>query len=366
MSLALFLYIGFEASSDLRLQAEFLVDCIEERFLPEAFLHYLFVALVTGFSTDVAVVLVGTAVVLSAAVAAKFLVSLHVGREWLGPDAARNPRADCMLLIGSAALVVLFSFPLPGEHWYVSGFPPVVWHNGTTITLLPFAVLLFHYSARYLISPERGLPAPIAILVVLNVLIKPSFFFCFAPIFPLFVLSLHGPKKAFLLSCVPVLVGGAIMLGQYAWLYHSSDYSRVAGSGSISLGWFRPWSTYAENIPLVIANAVVLPLLFFAGYPRILRTDVRLSYALALLALAVLIYAVVYEQGDREFHGNFGWQTTICNYLLHLSVAIAFLRIKLREFRLNPYDYLLLAVFGIQTLLGVAYIVRFVLTGQFR
>jgi len=367
VSLAIFLRIGFRASTDIDLQAAYLADCIENRFFPAAFLYYLVVALITAFSTEVSVILVGSALLLAAAVAARFLVSLRVATDWIGPQAAENPLAPCLLLAAAAALVWIFSFPLPGEYWYASGFPPAIWHNGTSIALLPFAVLLFHYSSRFLESPKAAYLLPIAILVALNLLIKPSLFLCFAPVFPLYALLRHGAGRAFLLACVPALLGCAIMGAQYLVIYHSAEYNRIAeaGGATLALGWFHPWKLWASNIPLVIVNATLLPLLFLAGYPRLVRSDIRVGYALALLAMAVLIYAFVHETGDRELHGNFGWQTTICNYLLHLSVTVAFLKIKLRERRLRKYDYLLIALFCLQTVFGMAYVARLVIQGLY-
>jgi uncharacterized membrane protein YidH (DUF202 family) len=138
-----------------------------------------------------------------------------------------------------------------------------------------------------------------------------------------------------------------------------------AGGASIAFGWFYPWREWANNIPLSILNSVLLPLVFCLFYPRTFFADRRIRYALALLVVGVAIYAFVYETGRRELHGNFGWQATICNFLLHFAVLAAFLRTKFAEGRLRTYDYPLIGLYGLQVILGVAYLVRLLVSGEY-
>ena len=77
------------------------------------------------------------------------------------------------------------------------------------------------------------------------------------------------------------------------------------------------------------------------------------------------VFSFVYETGSRELHGNFGWQATICNYLLHLVVLVAFLRLKFADPELGWRDYLLIGVFMLEVMLGIAYVAKVMLTGAY-
>jgi hypothetical protein len=79
---------------------------------------------------------------------------------------------------------------------YLSKFVPLVWHNSTTILLFPFAILLFWKQLKMLDTKNEISAKEIAvinILVVLNLLIKPSFIFAYAPVTFMFLMN----KKAF-------------------------------------------------------------------------------------------------------------------------------------------------------------------------
>ncbi len=358
LTLPAFWFLAFHVNSDLHHHARFIAECLESGIFPLDFLFYGSVALFSGFSTDLAVQLWAMIFILSFAVAAKFLVTTACLRRWTRIDSVISP---------ALGLALLFCLPLPGMHWYLGQFPPNVWHNSTTIALMPFAVLLFFHSARFLETGDTRHLVPTTIYTVLGFLTKPSLFFVFAVIFPLFSLLRVGLGKRFAKSCVPVAIGGVMLIVYALPIFLSADYSGASQGWqpSLALGWLDVWRMHSNNIPLSILNSLLLPVLFFTCYPRQFLADLKIRYSLAMLAAGLLLFAVVQETGPWGMSGNLSWQNIVCNYLLHCAVMAVFLRIKRAEPRFGPRDFILFGVFLTQAMLGVLYIVKIFLTRDY-
>lgn len=360
-----FLLIIILARNDMLSHAGFIVKAIEAKFLPPNFLYYLSVSLVTFFSTNIKYVLIGSVVVLAAALTLKFWVTVRCAAEWIGISHKKN--AYNLLLFSSLGLLFLFCLPLPGQNWYLGQFPPNIWHNSTTIFLMPFAILLFFYSYKYLDTANPNVLYIVTIYTVLNVLIKPSFFFSFALIFPIFGLFRFGFRKSFLQACLPVTIGAIGIIIQYFLIYHNPEYNKLVGSEgtTVAIGWLYVWRSISTNIPLSIFNSLLLPLLFMLGYPKTFFSDNRIRYAFALLLAGMIIFAVFYETGNRAFHGNFGWQNIISNYLLHFTIMIVFIELITNKRYISKYDYLLIGVFIFEVIIGIAYVIKYIATGEY-
>lgn len=364
----LFLLISRRATTDIQLHAEFIVDCIESRFFPVDALYYLTVAALARFRTDLGTILLASSLVLGVALAAKFHVSVRCAERWLDADAKANPAAlERRLILACMGLAVLFCLPLPGQHWYLGQFPPNQWHNSTNVAVMPFAVLLFYYSERFLDSGARTLVFPVSLLTILNLLTKPSLFLSFAVVFPAYTLLRHGPRRRFALSCVPVAGGAVLLLLYYLFVFYNPLYRELMGSGDVhlALGFMQPWSSWSANIPLSVLDSLLLPLAAYITYPQWYREDTAVRYASWLLGIGLLIFVFVHETGDRALHGNLSWQNITANYLLHLALLTAFAREKLRRPALLRRDLVLVGLFVLEALAGVAYIVRLVVTGSY-
>jgi len=69
-----------------------------------------------------------------------------------------------------------------------------IWHNPTTIFLMPFAVFLFLDSLFFIKKPNiKRLYKVVFPVLIVSIFIKPSFFFCFGVVFP--VLSFYCLKQ---------------------------------------------------------------------------------------------------------------------------------------------------------------------------
>jgi len=366
--LGVFLRLAFSATTDIELHAAFIADCIRSRFFPVDFLYYFGVAVLALFSTRMETLLAVSAVVLAGAFTAKFQTSLLCLVRWSGPSVEATRAAYRGLLFGALGLAFVFCLPLPGQHWYLGQFPPNQWHNSTNVAVIPLAVLLFFYSTEFLRSGQVRMLFPVGVFTILNLLTKPSLFLPFAAVFPLYALFRFGPRRrAFWQSLLPVAAGGVLLVLYYLFVFHHPEYRELMGADGVALefGWFEPWRRYSGNIVLSVVNSLMLPLLAFLLYPRLFREETGVRYALGLLVVGLLIYAFVHETGDRALHGNLSWQNITSNYLLHLALMAAWARLRLRGLTLPSRDRVLLTAFAIEVLVGLAYIVRVLRTGNY-
>jgi len=360
VSLAVFYLLITTATTDIRHHAIFTADLIKGRFFPPNFLYFLTVASFTFFSPVIEDILVGSAIVLALVVAAKFWVSAVYAAKSLGISQLQDSKTYLLLLLACSGLLFVFCLPLPGQHWYLGQLPPNIWHNSTTIALMPFAVLLFFYSYNYLNTGNTKLLRPMLGLVLLNIFIKPSFFFCFIVVFPVFCLFRFGLRKRFFRACLPVMVGALVMFAQYMLIYGHSAYEddSVFAKSAIAVEWLYVWQEFSSNIPLSVINSFALPLLFMLGYPKEFAGDERIRYSLSLLIVGVIIFCTFYETGVRNMNGNFSWQNIVNSYILHLVVLIAFFKLKLRNRLFTKFDKLLVGYFVLEMVVGIAYLIR--------
>ncbi|MCP3978118.1 MAG: hypothetical protein GY716_02140 [bacterium] len=350
--------IAHRVSTDIELHAQFIVDCIEQRIVPVDFVYYLSVATLGGFARDPQALIPASIAVLTLAFVAKLLVTTRCVARW-SFGALPSERPGLVLALG-AGLAVLFCLPLPGMNWYLGQFPPNQWHNSTTIAAMPFAVLLFHHATEYLRGGSGRHLTGTALFLALSMLTKPSLFFAFAPAFPLIALLTFGADRRFVRALGPLVLGSALFAAYFAVIFLHPGYERIAESADagLALGWFQPWRSYTPSVPLSAANSLLLPGLFVLGYRREAWSDVRVCLAATMLLVGLLLFSFVQETGARSLHGNLSWQNIISNYLLHAAVVACFVRTKLRDGRWTRFDGFLVAVFGVQVLSGVAYVVR--------
>jgi len=362
IGILVFTYQALKMKTDIVLHAELISSFVNEVFFMPNPLYYVVVGLVAFWQSEMFGLLVASAFILSLALAGKYYLTTEIMAKWLGVKSQGNAVAYKWILSSCFFLLFIFCLPVPGFNWYIGQFPPNVWHNSTTIVLMPFAIALFYYSSRFLDQPDYKLLKPITILIVLNLLIKPSFFFVFAPIFSLLCLYWYGFSKHTVYAGLAVFFGGCIMGLQYYGLYYYHDpiYDELTlgNDASVKIGWLHVWNEFSPNILLSIVNSLLIPIAFLIGYPHVIKNDRRIQYALCLLVTGLLIFSIFYETGGREFHGNFFWQTIIANFMLHFVVLAAFLKLKLIEPQFSKYDYFLVIVFILESFVGILYVLK--------
>ncbi|MDW7694852.1 hypothetical protein R9C00_08865 [Flammeovirgaceae bacterium SG7u.111] len=323
--------------------------------------YYLLVWALAFFSTDFFILQLSTGFVLAFFVAWKFWLSTKLLVAELGKE------KKALLNFTMLLLAFVFSLPVWYNNWYFGQIPPNHWHNSTTIMLFPFALLLFWESYHFLENPEPSMLPFLVLLTLLNVLVKPSFFFCVAMVYPLFLLSSFRFKRAFWLGLVPVVVGILGVGIQYYFLYASGPEAAelLSGEGGgVKIAPFHIWNYYSKNILLSILFSFPLPLFFFVLYRKKLRQERLFFYALALLGAAVFIFAFFSETGRREYHSNFIWQAIVASYVLHWVCVLLFFKWRLLSLGFKGLDKpekALVYLYVFQAFIGVLYVIRMLL-----
>jgi hypothetical protein len=347
----------FDVKTDIQLHVGVVSDIVEGRDFPPNFLYFAAVYVAALFQNNYQSLLYGSLIVISLAIAHRFFVTARLFAAEVDPENRFGENKIQLLsnLIGFC-LITAFCFYLPKElgltkYAYLGQIPPNVWHNSTTIALIPFAFLLYRQSYKLLEKFDLKNLYWIIGLVVLNNLIKPSFFLCFAAVFPLMALMRYKLKKEFFLSLIPVVLGFVLIVLEYIAIYQ-------LGKSSIAVEPFAWWRIYAENIPVSILISVAFPLAYLVFYFKRVKNETFLYYAYLLFSVAIIILALFVEKGHRESDGNFFWQTTACNYILFSAVATDFARNLLREGKLNVKDMIIAGVFALHVVSGWLYLAK--------
>lgn len=319
---------------------------------PANFLYYLAIHLASGLQAEFVPLLWASVAVLALAVAAKFAVGVAI----LSQAGARPGVA-----LGLAALLLLaFSLPtqdLAAGRWLLGQTPPNVWHNSTTIALMPFAMALFWVSQRALREPTPQRDLAIAALSLANVLVKPSFFFAFAIVYPCLVLRHTGASRLLWRRLWPVAFGAAWVGIQYLALFGLGIASQAPEQTSVRIEPFAIWSAYSSNIPVSVLASVLFPAAHLLLRSRDLRDSLLLRYALLLYLASIALMALLAETGPRRWHGNFFWQSFVACQLLFVSAA-SLLGPRLSAAPVAWRDRVLLAVLLLHGAAGVAYLAR--------
>jgi hypothetical protein len=227
---------------------------------PGEFLYFVLSAAVTGFSRRMTELEVAGAVLLSFSVTAKVLVSGGIAAATLADGLAQASgrlRRVVRRLIPPAAFVLAlaFSLPVPGGHFYLGQLPLNVWHNSTTIFVMPFALGLFWMSWRFLESGTRRLAWWTLALCAVNLAVKPSFFLPFAVVFPVAALLRFRSGRQLYDALGVWALGIAALAIQYVYIYESGvDRLFAVGANSgpsgVTVSVLGVWQALSPDVPL--------------------------------------------------------------------------------------------------------------------
>lgn len=319
------------------------------------FLFYLLVNLFSVFSEKWWLMKVSFCVLLAFATACKFI---------LVETDLRHNNIDSSWYW---ALSLLFVFIVPlfstwNSSWYLCGYlVPTIWHNSTTLFLFPFAFALFLLAQKQLKSYDRKRNVYILLLILLNIWIKPSYFFVFVCVYPLFLLFRYGFKsKHFYYALIPVIAGGIFLLCEYISIYYIKAYNPqddssviISFSNITSVSWLSNRLKYAFV-------SLLFPFLYGVLHYRQVAKDRTFWFVWLQVFVAVLIYWICYETGERATHGNFYWQIVVCVWMLFFYTLRSLL-ISIKHSTSVLYkrmDYVLLSFYGVHVLFGLLYLIR--------
>lgn len=354
--------------TDIDDHAKFVLLALEHGVWPGNFLYYLVVAAVNFFSKEVSMIHFSSVLVLSAAVAAKFAISKKFMFSELSLSMNRFPvrtqeKFSLVILLFAFSLLFAHNLPVISKKMYLGQFPPNIWHNSTTIFLMPFALLLFLGSYEFILDGNPKRLPKIAVLSVLNILIKPSYFFVFVPTFLLFSLIRFGITKKFYQSCIVVTVGLGCLAISYYYIYNISApfidahlYGR--NPSYIKIDFLNVWQYWSDHLLFSFVVSFAFPIIYALFNLKKIKDDLLSRYAITSLFIALMIFMVFSESGPREYHGNFVWQVLVCTYFLFLVTQIFFLRDLLADSLLDIRKGLVLGIYLLHVLSGAVYILK--------
>ena len=311
----------------------------------------------------------------------KIALLLLVGLSWLGKfvltyhflenEIRQNPWFFWI------PLGLLLMFPLvllgwEGEYWLLGKITPNLWHNGSTIFVFPFCMLLYWEVSKWGTGshPNRLLLLTWTLLILL---IKPSYLFGLIPgLIALAFISKASPKSLFAMGIYLVFV--LIFLFGSKWVIFSetaedSLFYNFNARGDVIIDPFGIWLKLSESpvwdllgsFPLLIAS-----LIFFG---KSLWTDSDFRLALMTFCFGLLVFFLFAESGPGYLDGNFYWQIPISLFILYLVIAKNLLQkftglaIVEQGFRIK--FHLLGALFLLHSLSGIAYLIRIQMVGQY-
>lgn len=177
---AIFLYISYFCTSDIDEHARFaILQSKGEAFIGN-FILYGLAGILTFFSYNFRLVTLAICLIIGSAVAFKLYVAKsQIDKVYDNEKLKYNYKS----LLFALSLIFVFVIPIPilftHGFFYRGSFAPNVWNNSTTVLLAPFAILLFYKSYEQLQKYTMKNNIIIIVLVILNIFIKPNFFFRF-------------------------------------------------------------------------------------------------------------------------------------------------------------------------------------------
>ncbi len=328
------------------------------------FLYFIVIALFAGFSKYKLMYYAASVLVISLSLTAKYFLNVMYFNKISTQQLVHHNKSDYI----SACLMFLFCLPglnyFENNNFLLGQLATNVWHNSTIIFLFPFAIMLFFEGYRFVENFEKKKILLLISLIVINVLIKPSFLFTIIPTIMCWVIFKRGKNNQSLLFSVLFLSVLAIILifAQYFIIYVTTPTITGADCKSCSDGVtiepFAVWKYYSLSMPLSFISSMFFPIIYFIlSKGRVLK-DGLVKFATINWLAGILIYILFVESGGRKYYGNFGWQMIIGNYLLFFVLAIKLFSNIKELTNKNIFYKILTFSFFLHFLWGVVYFFR--------
>lgn len=266
------------------------------------------------------------------------------------------------LLMFISALYV----PFFNKNIYLGQGSPSVWHNPTLIAVKPWAFLATFY---YVILINRNHVRKceyliLSIIMVLTLIMKPSFAIAFIPGIFLYILlkkSLFAEKiRKYLITLIIFVPSLMLLLNQYFTKFGEKSDSEVI------LDFLGVWSRSSPNVSISLILLIAFPVLFLILFPKSVYKNDYLFLSWLSFIIALIQYAIFAETGPKYSHGNFGWGRQIIVPLLYLFSLIELVKVHYQKNEPKIKVFLLGFVLCLQFLSGLIYVFQIMITGSYR
>ena len=342
---------------------------------------------------------------LSLMLALKYIVLRSVAIDYLSRQ-GKAERAELVLM--RAAIILLcfgghiIAFPqIISGYWQADVLRSNVWHNPTTVALMPFGILLFYFGL--LTFRERTLKnfLILAVLVILNFFSKPSYILAWVPaIFLTFAFfkadeegnfSMVFSLKRLLIAmavAAPVLVGIFLMKSITNSVKKDVIFSLpfAVQSHMLHIDFDRNLNLIAERLlgrsfdavdgcwqtfwyfvfykPLTIVCGLAFPIAAFFVSKK--RKDGLLVFAWLTLFVSFAIAFTLSQDGVHRTHLNFTWQVPLAVSTLFLASLLNFFSEEDNFPRLSWPGAFTVGLFILHAYSGLLYLQRLIFTWSWR
>jgi hypothetical protein len=367
----IYYYLTYHVKTDITLHAQFIKGyTANSNTFPVNFLYYLVVYLLSFFSSEYAVLLLVSVYVLVLATFFKYFIVKKIIYSELSKSFKNIEVVSTV-----STFLMIFAFSLPSilifkGLYYKYNFPPNVWHNSTTIFVMPFVVLLFWASVKQLKEFNQKRLLFIMALIVVNALVKPSFLFVYLLAYPILLFEKYLFSKLFWINLIPIIVALLLIILEYYFIYtglKTEDNSSVAiglfyifNNINVELNWLQ--------ITIILISTIVsgylFPIVFLARNRALFKVDM-IRLALICTFFGQIISNTFYETGGRALHGNFYWQNFMCSFLLFFVCVLQLLQlISVNQNSWKKYR-IEISIFGLHFLSGILYFLKILVTNDY-
>jgi len=362
----LFYNFTFTIQTDIQLHAQFIKDyAYGNKPFQVNFLYYFTVYLLTFFSSKSSALLVMSVYVLTAATFAKYYIVKKIFLRNIPNISVKVATLSSFLLLFCFSLPILYFFV---DYFYLLNFPPNVWHNSTTIFVMPFVISLFWFSKKQLDSYNIQNLYFICILIVLNAFIKPSFLFVYLIVYPLLLLKTYTFfKKVFWINLIPIFIACVLILGEYSLIYLSEESNEKSSVIIDFFYFYKNWGkgfNVVASLIIALFSSLLFPIIVIVKNKQLLNSKM-IQFSLLAVLLSVIISISFRETGIRENDGNFLWQTFMCIFLLFFSCLYEL--ITLINSSKNKWKKYIpeLIIFGLHFISGILYFINISITNNY-
>lgn len=379
-----FFFVAFFAVSDMSDHAHYAREMLKEgRLFSNNFLMFFLINLFSGFSGTVHSTKAALVLLLSVSNTAKYIIVKRAFEQWCHSKLAK---------LASLALLFVFVVPIlfflrfmgcfsEENVMYLGYSVPNVWHNSTTLCMMPFAILTYLLSVKQFEDYDQSRNGLISLFAVLGALIKPSFFFVYAVAYPVLMFAKYGVRREFFFSLVPIICGCVCVLYEYLSIYvPSSTTDVVTDSNSGVAIEIMPLFTVEFWKPrwLKLMISMILPVTFVIAYWKKIIKNREFWFVFIMLVVALGISWCCHETGPRADHGNFGWQVIVAMWFVYYYMLKVILQKSVKEEvavksekATDLKEYLVLSLktivflmlYSVHVVMGVWYLVRYLITG---
>lgn len=295
---------------DLDEHIQFSNDMFIDWKVPAHPLFYFLIQLFSGFSKN-----------LDKEIFAAFLIfsSAQFAKIWASHRLIQNLFGYTLEGVGFLLLILMqycISFSFTELKFIVGQISPNYFHNGTLLVSMPFALLLLGEGYKFWEQPTHKKLLLILLFGFFTLLGKPSFLFCFIPVFPLFVLLRYKFSVTFYKSVIA-------SAGLFACIVLQSLYLKFNPPNYVKSFdvFFMPFYQFGDATghfkTIIFGGGIWLVGLIL--FPKMVN-EKPLQLGLMLLVPAFTIAFLFVDMVNGDLYSNMTWQATIVTYMMIVIV----------------------------------------------